>query len=179
VPVLERNPWQHRGRREAGLIFLEVCVPNRTEFPLLDHHLCFALYRASRAMTRAYAPLLEPLGLTYPQYLTLIALWEADGGKELSVKRLGERLSLDSATLTPLLKRLEQRALVERRRDTADERVVRVHLTKKGRALQAKAKNVPVQLACRLGDVQDRAMLARLTRLREELRDMACQLEEA
>lgn len=151
-------------------------MPNRNEVQLLDHQLCFALYRASRAMTRAYAPLLEPLGLTYPQYLTLLALWEADGAEELSVKRLGERLSLDSATLTPLIKRLERQALLERRRDTADERVVRVHLTKKGRALGAKARNVPVQLACRVGDAQDKATL---TRLREELCDMACHLEES
>jgi MarR family transcriptional regulator, organic hydroperoxide resistance regulator len=151
----------------------------REAFPLLEHHLCFALYRASRAMIRAYGPLLEPLGLTYPQYLTLLALWEASSADPLSVKELGTRLSLDSATLTPLLKRLERSAVIERRRDTKDERVVRVHLTKKGRALQAKARHVPVQLACRVADVHDRATLARLTRLREELRDIAYQLEKS
>src|SRR5438046_928275 len=79
----------------------------------LDQQLCFALYRASRAVIRAYAPLLEPLGLTYPQYLALLVLWEQDG---IAVKDLGERLALDSGTLTPLLKRLEQRGLVTRQR---------------------------------------------------------------
>jgi len=154
-------------------------VASRNESMMLDHQLCFALYRASRAMIRAYAPLLEPLGLTYPQYLTLLALWEADGADAPSVKGLGERLSLDSATLTPLLKRLERQGLIERRRDPGDERVVRVQLSKKGRALQLKAVRVPAQIACRVGDVQDKAVLARLSRLREELRELACQLEES
>src|SRR5689334_22364791 len=112
----------------------------------LDRQLCFALYAASRAVTRAYAPLLAPLGLTYPQYITLLALWEEDG---VSVKGLGARLGLDSATLTPLLKRLEQQRVVERRRDEEDERVVRVHLTTRGRELRVKAKTVPAALACR------------------------------
>ena len=80
----------------------------------LDEQLCFAVYTASRALTRAYGPLLEPLGITYPQYLTLLVLWEQDG---LSVKQLGERLALDSGTLTPLLKRLEQQGLTLRRVD--------------------------------------------------------------
>ena len=86
----------------------------------LDQQLCFALYAASRAMTAAYQPLLDDLQITYPQYLVLLCLWEEDG---LRVSRIGERLYLDSATLTPLLKRLEARGLVERRRSTADERV--------------------------------------------------------
>ena len=150
-----------------------------SELPLLDQQLCFALYRASRAMTRVYGPLLEPLGLTYPQYLTLLALWEARGVPDLSVKQLGERLSLDSATLTPLLKRLEAQALIERRRDGADERVVRVHLTRKGRALEAKAQTVPAELACRVANAEDKAAFARLTRLREELRELACHLEKS
>jgi DNA-binding MarR family transcriptional regulator len=132
----------------------------------LDRQLCFALYRASRAVIRAYAPLLEPLHLTYPQYLTLLALWEEDG---VSVKHLGERMALDSATLTPLLKRLEQGRLVERRRDTADQRVVHVHLTRQGRALQARAQGVPEAMLCRVGGPADRATLARLAQLREEL----------
>src|SRR5882724_6005209 len=100
-------------------------MPSRDRALLLDQQLCFAMYRASRALIRAYGPLLEPLGVTYPQYLALLVLWEEDG---VSVKRLGERLSLDSATLTPLLKRLERPGLVERRRDEADECVVRVVL---------------------------------------------------
>jgi DNA-binding MarR family transcriptional regulator len=142
---------------------------------LLDHQLCFALYRASRAMTRAYAPLLEPLGLTYPQYLTLLALWEEDGA---SMKRLGERLTLDSATLTPLLTRLEQEAIVERRRDEADERLVRVYLTKRGRALETKARGIPGALACRVTRPGDKAAFAKLAKLREELEVLLCRLEE-
>jgi DNA-binding MarR family transcriptional regulator len=143
----------------------------------LDQQLCFALYSASRAVIRAYAPLLAPLGVTYPQYLTLMVLWTEDG---VPVKRLGEQLGLDSATLTPLLKRLEQQGLVERRRDGDDERVVRIHLTAAGRALRAKARQVPTQLACRVGyDTADRAALARLVRLREELAQLTRRIESA
>jgi DNA-binding MarR family transcriptional regulator len=114
----------------------------------LDDQLCVALYNASRAMTRAYTSLLEPLGVTYPQYLVLLALWEKDG---VPVKRVGARLGLDSATLTPLLKRLEARGIVERRRDDADERLVRIFLTTAGAALHAKARKIPEQLAARAG----------------------------
>ena len=91
----------------------------------VEEHLCFALHTASRAFTRAYAPLLAPLGLTYPQYLVMVVLWEADG---LSVGELGGRLGLDSGTLTPLLKRLERQGFVERRRDAGDERSVRLQV---------------------------------------------------
>ena len=126
-------------------------------------------------MIRAYGPLLEPLGLTYPQYLALLALWEEDA---VSVRHLGERLSLDSATITPLLKRLEKQGLVTRQRAAEDERVVRVLLTKKGRALQAKCRDVPTAAACRLGNFNDRVLAARVTRLREELTEIANQLEE-
>src|SRR3954451_24599209 len=105
----------------------------------LEDQLCFALYHASRALTRAYGPLLEPLGLTYPQYLVLLVLWERDG---LAVKDIGERLKLDSGTLTPLLKRLEQQGLVARQRGEDDERVVRVHLTPAGRGLRTRARKV-------------------------------------
>ena len=150
-------------------------MSNRVELPTLEQHLCFALYRASRAMIRAYGPLLEPLGLTYAQYLVLLVLWEEDA---VSVRQLGERLSLDSATLTPLLKRLEAQGAVERRRDPDDERVVRVRLTKQGRALRAKCRDIPTAAACRLGDFGDAALLARITRLREELSEIADQLEE-
>jgi DNA-binding MarR family transcriptional regulator len=142
---------------------------------LLDQQLCFALYRASRAIVRAYAPLLDPLGLTYPQYLTLLALWEEDG---VSMKHLGERLTLDSATLTPLLKRLEQEGIVERRRDTEDERVVRIHLTARGRALEAKAKRIPAAMACKVGSPEDGITLTKLARLRDELKELACRLED-
>jgi DNA-binding MarR family transcriptional regulator len=143
---------------------------------LLDQQLCFAMYRASRALIRAYGPLLEPLGLTYPQYLALLALWEEDA---LSVKRLGERLSLDSATLTPLLKRLERQGLVERRRDQVDQRIVRVCLSKKGQALRARARGVPNALAGRVADANDRSALLRLSKLREELQTLASRLEQS
>lgn len=106
----------------------------------LDDQLCFALYAASRAMTAAYAPLLDELDLTYPQYLVMLVLWEHDGDR---VSKIGERLYLDSATLTPLLKRLEARELIERRRSSEDERVVEVFLTPAGKRLQRKAADIP------------------------------------
>jgi DNA-binding transcriptional ArsR family regulator len=98
---------------------------------LLDNQLCFALYSASLAMTKLYKPLLDELGLTYPQYLAMLVLWERDG---LMVSELGERLSLDSGTLTPLLKRLEAAGLVARIRDVQDERRVHITLTPAGHA---------------------------------------------
>ncbi|AMO22910.1 MarR family transcriptional regulator [Ramlibacter solisilvae] len=107
---------------------------------LLDNQLCFALYSASLAMTKLYKPLLDELGLTYPQYLAMLALWECD---ELTVSELGERLSLDSGTLTPLLKRLEAAGLVARTRDAQDERRVHISLTAAGRRLKARARKVP------------------------------------
>ena len=106
----------------------------------LDNQLCFALYSASLAMTKVYKPLLAPLGLTYPQYLVLLVLWEKDG---LMVSELGERLYLDSGTLTPLLKRLETSGLVARLRDVADERRVHITLTPAGRKLKALAAKIP------------------------------------
>ena len=105
----------------------------------LDKQLCFALYGAAHAFTRAYKPLLTPLGLTYPQYVVMMALWEED---DLSVKALGEKVGLDSGTLSPLLKRLEQIQYVSRRRDAADERVVFITLTEEGRALKRRALEV-------------------------------------
>jgi DNA-binding MarR family transcriptional regulator len=106
----------------------------------LDHQLCFALYAASLAMTKLYKPLLDELGITYPQYIALLALWENDG---LTVSELGERLFLDSGTLTPLLKRLEAAGIVTRLRDAEDERRVRVKLTAEGRKLKARAQKIP------------------------------------
>jgi MarR family transcriptional regulator, organic hydroperoxide resistance regulator len=114
----------------------------------LDKQLCFALYDASRAFIRAYGPLLEPLGLTYPQYVAMLALWEAS--EPVTVGTLGDRLGLDSGTLTPLLKRLEQSGLVERRRDTDDERRVLVTPTLAGRALREAATDIPGRLQARL-----------------------------
>lgn len=140
----------------------------------VDQQLCFALYHASRAVTRAYAPLLEPLGLTYPQYLVLLVLWERDG---LPVNRIGARLGLDSGTLTPLLKRLEQQGLVERRRGSADERVVHIHLTSSGRGLRSRARKIPADLACRAGyDLANPRSLRELVRLRDELTALAHRL---
>jgi len=107
---------------------------------LLDNQLCFALYSTSLAMTKLYKPLLDDLGLTYPQYLVMLVLWERDG---LMVSELGERLALDSGTLTPLLKRLEAAALVSRMRDMQDERRVHITLTTAGRKLKARARKIP------------------------------------
>jgi len=110
---------------------------------LLDNQLCFALYRATRAVQRSYAPHLAELGLTYPQYLAMLVLWEEE---PLTVGALGERLHLDSGTLTPLLKRLEEAGLVERYRDADDERRVNISLTRAGRALRARAEDVPAKV---------------------------------
>lgn len=107
---------------------------------LLDHQLCFALYSTSLAMTKLYKPLLDPLGVTYPQYLVMLVLWERD---DCMVSELGARLFLDSGTLTPLLKRMEAAGWLERRRDAQDERRVRVTLTAAGRTLRAQAAGIP------------------------------------
>ncbi|SNR49540.1 MarR family winged helix-turn-helix transcriptional regulator [Puniceibacterium sediminis] len=106
----------------------------------LEHMLCFDLYAANHAFGRMYKPLLEPLGLTYPQYLVMVTLWAA---APLSVGDIGQRLALESNTLTPLLKRLEAMGLVQRTRDSADERRVSVDLTDTGRAREAQAAHVP------------------------------------
>jgi DNA-binding MarR family transcriptional regulator len=144
---------------------------------LLDDQLCFALYNAARAMTRAYAPLLEPLGLTYPQYLVLLVLWQRDG---LQVNQLGDRLALDSGTLTPLLKRLERQGLIERRRGNDDERVVRVHLTPEGRALRARARKVPAHLARRAGfDLGSERSMRAIAELRDDLGALTRRLGDA
>jgi DNA-binding MarR family transcriptional regulator len=140
----------------------------------LDEQLCFALYSASRAFTRAYAPLLGPLGLTYPQYLVLLVLWDRG---ELSVSGLGEQLGLDSGTLTPLLKRMEESGLIARTRDTADERVVRVALTRAGRALEKRAKSIPLELACRAGFDGGPRGIAALVELRDSVKALAGRLD--
>lgn len=115
----------------------------------LDAQLCFPIYAASRAITRQYAALLDELGLTYPQYLVLLVLWETPGA--LSVGELGARLRLDSGTLTPLLKRLESAGIVQRMRDSEDERRVLVSLTDTGRALEERAADVPLRLKSAMG----------------------------
>jgi DNA-binding MarR family transcriptional regulator len=123
----------------------------------LENQFCFALYSASHAMTKAYKPLLDRLGLTYPQYLVMLVLWEQDG---ILVKDIGARLFLDSGTLTPLLKRLEANGLVARNRDPQDERQVRISLSAEGRARRAEATAIPAQLLCASG--QEAVALARL-----------------
>ena len=131
----------------------------------LDQQLCFALYAASNAMTRLYRDHLEPLGLTYPQYLVMLVLWEQDG---LAVRQLGERLHLDSGTLTPMLKRMEQAGLLTRSRAADDERQVVIGLTARGRALKAEVAKMHAGLACLLPlPLQD------IARLRVELRGLA------
>jgi DNA-binding MarR family transcriptional regulator len=116
---------------------------NAEQMLRLDNQLCFAIYSASLAMTRLYKPLLDQLELTYPQYLVMLVLWEQDG---LMVSELGQRLSLDSGTLTPLLKRLEASGYVSRIRDVKDERRVHINLTTTGRRLKARAAKVPACL---------------------------------
>lgn len=111
--------------------------------PLLDQSLCFAVYSAGLAFNRLYKPILDPLGLTYPQYLVMMALWEKDGQ---GVGELGDLLFLESNTLTPLIKRLEAAGLVKRARDMEDERQVRVSLTAGGRELLKEASCVPMQV---------------------------------
>ena len=127
----------------------------------LDNQFCFALYSASHAVTRTYKPLLDRLGLTYPQYIVMLVLWEQD---DILVKDIGARLFLDSGTLTPLLKRLEANGLVERKRDALDERQVRISLSAAGRALRERATQIPHQLLCASGQ-----QALALGRLRGEL----------
>jgi DNA-binding MarR family transcriptional regulator len=117
----------------------------------LDRQLCFALYTASRAMTRAYGPLLDAIGLTYPQYLAMLVLWEAGPDRSLTVGELGSQLHLDSGTLTPLLKRLESSGLIRRHRNMTDERQVLVDLTPQGLELRIRAASVPATLGGCIG----------------------------
>lgn len=134
----------------------------------LSDQLCFATYAAAHAFTRVYKPLLDPLGLTYPQYLVMLVLWEQ---ANITVNDMGEQLFLDSGTLTPLLKRLQAASLVERTRDTKDERQVRITLTQKGRDLHGPVKQVWDQVVCSVGLSPDRleALKGEIHRLRETL----------
>lgn len=136
--------------------------------PRLDEQLCFALYSASRAVTAAYRPLLDELNLTYPQYLVLLVLWEEE---PCTVSHLGDRLHLDSGTLSPLLKRLESAGLVRRQRSAADERRVGVSLTPEGRALEDRAACIPERL---LGSTD--AAAADLEALRDALNLITAEL---
>lgn len=126
-------------------------APNADVLPL-DRQLCFSVYAAAHAFTAAYKPLLEPLGLSYPQYLVMLALWEEDG---LDVKGIAKRLRLDSGTVTPLLKRLERDGLLRRGRDPANERHLRVELTDAGHALRKKAGAVRERIVCALGGTEE------------------------
>ncbi|QHM73309.1 MarR family winged helix-turn-helix transcriptional regulator [Mixta intestinalis] len=135
---------------------------------LLDNQLCFALYSANLAMHKLYRQLLTQLDLTYPQYLVMLVLWERD---DVTVSDIGERLFLDSATLTPLLKRLEAAGLVSRQRSRLDERQVVVTLTAEGRSLREKALSIPESVLCAVDCDLDalQALKAQLDRLRDNL----------
>ncbi|MBD0382684.1 MarR family winged helix-turn-helix transcriptional regulator [Paenibacillus sedimenti] len=118
------------------------------EFLKLENQLCFSLYASSRAITRMYRPFLEELGITYPQYLVLLVLWDH---KESTVKELSEKLDLDSGTLTPMLKRMEAQQLIQRQRSTEDERIVIIRITDAGLALYEKAMCIPQALLATSG----------------------------
>ena len=122
----------------------------------LGNQLCFPLYAASRNVISLYTPYLKPLGLTYTQYITLLALWEKDG---ITVGELCGKLMLDNGTLSPLLKKMQQEGLVERTRSEEDERVVVITLTEEGRALKEKAKDIPVRVAGCIDLPSEKAMM--------------------
>lgn len=138
----------------------------------LENLLCFTVYSTAHAFNRVYKPLLDALGLTYPQYLVMLTLWQQD---DQTVGAIGEKLMLESSTLTPLLKRLEAAGLIARRRDAADERQVRISLTPEGRGLRQKALAVPRQVGaatgCTLAEMQQ--LQSRLNALREDLLNAA------
>ena len=139
-------------------------TPSTCDALKLDNQLCFALYSTSLMMTKVYKPLLQALGLTYPQYLAMLVLWEDDG---LTVGEISTRLLTDPGSLTPLLKRLEGEGVLSRTRSKDDERVVLVHLTEQGRALQLKAQSVPNCILSASG-----LDLERLGKLQEQLLDL-------
>ena len=133
----------------------------------LGNQLCFAVYSAAHAFNAAYKPFLDPLGLTYPQYLVLMVLWEEDG---LMVREIGERLNLDSGTLTPMLKRLEAAGFVTRKRDAKDERQVRIELTQKARDARPTALEARRAVVCALGDSEEE--IQKLKRAVDQLHTM-------
>jgi len=145
-------------------------APNRPdgEASQLNDMLCFTVYSTAHAFNRVYKPLLDALGLTYPQYLVMLGLWGRD---DVTVKQIGEQLHLDSGTLTPLLKRLESAGLIRRMRDVADERQVRISLTQKGAGLREKARTVGhgVVDACQQSRDELKGLNAQLIRLRDRL----------
>lgn len=141
---------------------------NPIESMKLDNQICFAIYASSREITKLYRPLLQEIGLTYTQYVTMLALWEKDN---VTVSELGNRLYLDSGTLTPLLKKLEAAGLVQRTRDKNDERSVLVTVTAEGEALREKAVDIPNQLVCKL-DATPEEGIALLSQMHELLSRM-------
>ena len=147
-------------------IALSAVVPD-SEMQKLDNQLCFALYVCSKEAVRKYKPYLDPLGLTYTGYITMMCLWEKDG---VNVKELGKRLFLDSGTLTPLLKKLEGRGYVERKRDSHDERNMIVSLTEKGQELKKEAADIPRNLLKEIpiGNAKALLLLQTLQQLMEE-----------
>lgn len=149
---------------------IETAAPEDAHLTL-DAQLCFALYSAQLAMGKVYRHHLSALGLTYPQYLVMLVLWESDG---LSVGALGERLYLDSATLTPLLKRLQAMGLLQRDRTAADQRQVRLTLTPAGCALRARATGIPRGVLCATGCTPSQARV-----LKAELEELRAQLQHA
>ncbi len=146
-----------------------VAVKANDDLLRLENQLCFALYAATRAVTKTYREKLTPYGLTYPQYLVLIVLWENDGA---TISVIGRKLMLDSGTLTPLVKRLEMLGLVERRRGTEDEREVNVKLTTNGWEIKDKALEARCFVACRLGMTEDEIL-----ELRSSLMDLIDRLD--
>lgn len=138
---------------------------------LLDNQLCFALYSTSLLMTKTYKPLLQALGLTYPQYLAMLVLWENEG---ITVSEISARMLTDPGSLTPLLKRLESEGLLQRQRSSQDERVVQLHLTDKGRALHEQAKTLPTCILKATG-----LNLEKLGELRNDLVELRRNLQDA
>jgi DNA-binding MarR family transcriptional regulator len=160
---MPNSPEQKDEQKPSGAM----SMPNRDKVTI-DEMLCFALYAASRATTDVYRPLLEELGLTYPQYLVMIVLWEHE---TCSVKDIGRILHLDSGTLSPLLKRLESAGFIKRQRRVEDERVVDITLTDEGRELSRRAADVPTQISCKFGIEFDEyiELLGLLKKLTERL----------
>jgi len=141
----------------------------KDEYLRLDNQLCFLFYSVSRAMTRMYGPLLAELGITYPQYLTMLILWEND---HVEVNRITELLHMDTGTVSPMLKRLETGGFIIRERSKEDERKVIISLTKKGTDLKARAAGVPEELFCRSG-----LTVEEYSRFKKELADLLSRME--
>jgi len=144
----------------------EAAIPRGEELLKLDNQLCFALYSSSRGVTRLYRPLLSEFGITYPQYLAMLVLWEKE---PLTVKELGEKLFLDSGTLTPLLKRMEKQGLLKRERSQGDERQVLINLTEEGRKLKDKALAIPLKIADQV-NISQSEFISLLTSLKKLMR---------